>query len=67
MNERLKAELHHLIWLAESGPAWYEFAMHKAQTMAMTDPIEMNQLPVLLKSAILSRRHGPPRKSIGVK
>lgn len=67
MNERMKAELRHLIRLSESGPAWYEFAMNKAQTMETTDPIEMNQLPVLLKSEILSRRHGPPRKSIEVK
>lgn len=64
MNENLAREFVHLIRLAESGTAWYEFAWEKAQAMALADPIEMNELPLLLKNVLISKRHGPPRPSI---
>lgn len=64
MNNRVVAELAHLIRLAASGTAWYEFAWDKANSLALAEPSEMNELPLLLKNALISKRHGPPRKSI---
>jgi hypothetical protein len=51
----------HLIRMAETLPALYEFAMWKAQKLALEEPVEFNSLPVLLSNALTSRKHGPPR------
>jgi len=59
--DRLTPELEHLAQLSQSGPAWWEFAMDKAQRLANQEPVEFNSLPVLLKNKVLESRHGPPR------
>lgn len=64
MNYRIPPELSHLIKVAETCPAWYEYAMWKAQAMAVKTPAEMNELPLLLSNALTLRLHGPVRRSI---
>lgn len=59
--ETVAVELVHLIRLVESGTAWSEYAYSKAQAMALQNPIEMNELPLLLKNAMILKRCGPPR------
>jgi hypothetical protein len=61
MNTRLSAELAHLIRLAETSPAWHQYSTWKAASLALTEPVDFNSLPVLLSNTLTVRKHGPPR------
>jgi hypothetical protein len=63
-SERVNAELIHLVRCAETSLGMYEFAVWKAQKLALEEPVLFNSLPVLLSNALRSRKHGPPRSSI---
>jgi hypothetical protein len=63
MNARLSAELAHLIRLAETSPAWHQYSTWKAASLALTEPVEFNSLPLLLSNELRSRKFGPPRPS----
>jgi len=63
MDNRVVAELAHLIRLAESGTAWSEYACWKANAMAIKSN-EMSALPALLSNAMNLKKHGPERPSI---
>jgi len=62
-RERINAELAHLVRCAETSLGMYEFAVWKAQKLALEEPVEFNGLPVLLSNALASKRFGPPRPS----
>lgn len=64
MNNRIPAELAHLVKCAETSLGMYEFAVWKAQKLALEEPVEFNSLPVLLSNELRSRKFGPPRPSI---
>lgn len=64
MSPRLAAELVHLIRLAETNTAWSEYARWKSQAMALKNPLDFNELPVLLSNALALKRHGPVPRSI---
>jgi hypothetical protein len=64
METRLAAELPHLVRLAQTNLAFAEYARWKAQAMALKNPMEFNELPVLLSNAVRLRLHGPKRPYI---
>lgn len=58
---RIAAELVHLVRLSETGPAWFEYARDKAQSLAVQEPAVWSELPLLLSNELRARKHGPPR------